>query len=201
MPSTEKTPKRYPAQTLTKDEVDYIIGQCSSVSFTGIRNRALIKLMYRSGLRVSEALTLVPSSLNRADRSIRVLHGKGNVASTRYWYPSADDALFRWMDRRSSFRPRTLPGIPLFCTVNGGYLSDRYVRSMVARLGREAGVDKRVHPHIFRHTFAAELETAGMPITMISKLLGHKRIATTAVYLDHITNRQAGIALASIDLD
>jgi site-specific recombinase XerD len=155
-------------------------------------------LLYRSGLRIGEALALTPASLDRKRRAIRVLHGKGDVATTRFWHPSADDALGRWIDKRRELRPRL--GTPLFCTVYGDAVADRYVRSMVGRLAREAGIVKRVHPHIFRHTFAAELEEAGLTISEISKLLGHKRISTTAVYLDHITNRQAGIALESAAL-
>jgi site-specific recombinase XerD len=71
---------------------------------------------------------------------------------------------------------------------------------MVKRLAVQAGIEKRVHPHGLRHTFAAELDAAGTPITVISKLLGHKNVPTTALYLDHLTNRQAVAALGNVDL-
>jgi site-specific recombinase XerD len=71
---------------------------------------------------------------------------------------------------------------------------------MLHRLAAQAGVEKRVHPHGLRHTFAVELEAAGVPVTTISKLLGHSSVAVTARYLDHLTNAQAIEALAAIEL-
>jgi hypothetical protein len=72
-----------PAEVLTPAEVAAIIGQCSASSRTGIRNPALLTLLYRSGLRVSEALALKPSDINLAPHSVRVLNGKGGKATTR----------------------------------------------------------------------------------------------------------------------
>jgi site-specific recombinase XerD len=119
--------KRYPAEVMTPAEVAAIIGACPALARTGIRNRALLTLMYRSGLRVSEGLALRPSDIDLAQRSIRVLDGKG-------------------------------------------------------------------------HTFAVELEHAGTPATVISKLLGHSSVAVTARYLDHLTNHQAVTALGATEL-
>ena len=83
----------------------------------------------------------------------------------------------------------------LFCTLDGAPVSDDYVRGLLRRLGAKAGIDKRVHPHGLRHTFAVELEQAGTPVTVISKLLGHSSVAVTSRYLDHLTNGQAVEAL------
>jgi site-specific recombinase XerD len=187
----------FPPEPLTPAEVAAVIGQCSARSRTGIRNRALLTLLYRSGLRISEALALKPASIDFALHSCRVLHGKGNKATTRGFHPSADDALARWIDTRKDLGLRNGP---LFCTLDGGPLSDRYVRNLLHRLGAGAGIEKRVHPHGLRHTFAVELEQAGEPVTTISKLLGHSSIAVTARYLDHLTNDQAVAALAAIEL-
>jgi integrase/recombinase XerD len=74
------------------------------------------------------------------------------------------------------------------------------VRVLLRRLAAKAGVDKRCHPHGLRHTFAVELEEAGTPVTVISKLLGHSSIAVTARYLDHLTNGQAVDALQGVKL-
>ena len=79
-------------------------------------------------------------------------------------------------------------------------MSDDYVRGLLKRLARKAGIEKRVHPHGLRHTFAVELEAAGTPVTTISKLLGHSSVAVTARYLDHLTNSQAVAALGSVEL-
>jgi site-specific recombinase XerD len=189
--------KKYPPEPLTPDEVAAIIGGCSTRSRTGIRNRALLTLLYRSGLRVSEALALKPADVNLARHTVRVLHGKGDKATTRGFHPSATDALARWMDTR---REMKLRGGPLFCTLDGGPLYPQYVRLLLGRLARNAGVTKRVHPHGLRHTFAVELLHAGTDAVTISKLLGHSSVATTVRYLDHLSNARAVEALEAIDL-
>ena len=186
-----------PAEVMTPAEVAAIIGQCSTRATTGIRNRALLTLLYRSGLRVSEALALKPSDVNLDARTIRVLNGKGGKATTRSFHPTAADALARWLDTRKQLGLRNGP---LFCTLKGGSLHPQYVRNLLHRLAPAAGVDKRVHPHGFRHTFAVELEEAGTPVTVISKLLGHSSIAVTARYLEHLTNHQAVTALGAVEL-
>jgi integrase/recombinase XerD len=190
--------QKYPAEVLTPREVDEILSLCSNRAPSGIRNRALLTLMYRSGLRISEALALRPVDIDLDKHTIRVLHGKGNKATTRGFHPSATDALARWMDTRKARGIRR--GAPLFCTLPGGAMDAEYVRQVLHRLGDRAGIEKRVHPHGLRHTFAFELQEAGTPVVIISKLLGHSSIAVTSRYLDHMTNDQAVSALESIDL-
>ena len=188
---------KYPAEPLTPAEVGAIVGQCSGRAPTGIRNRALLTLLYRSGLRVSEVLAVRPSDVDMARHAIRLLDTKSGRAQTRGFHPSADDALARWIDTRKALGTGTGK---LFCTLAGTPLSDDYVRGLLRRLGAKAGISKRVHPHGLRHTFAVELEAAGTPVTVISKLLGHSSVAVTARYLDHLTNGQAVTALEGADL-
>jgi len=200
--------RKYPAEPLSPAEVTAIIGQCSRRAPTGIRNRALLTLLYRSGLRVSEVLAVRPHDVDMARHSIRLVETKSGQPQTRGFHPSADDALARWLDTRKALgigRRRAGPGGAgaggrLFCTLAGTPLSDDYVRGLLHRLGGKAGIPKRVHPHGLRHTFAVELETAGTPVTTISKLLGHSSVAVTARYLDHLTNGQAVTALEAADL-
>lgn len=187
----------YPAEVLTPREVEAILALCSTRAPSGIRNRALLTLLYRSGLRISEALALRPSDIDLEKHSIRVLHGKGNKATTRGFHPSAVPALARWIDTRKA---RGTKRGPLFCTLPGGAMDDEYVRQVLHRLGDRAGVEKRVHPHGLRHTFACELAEAGMPVTKISELLGHSSIAVTDRYLKHLRNGEAISALESIEL-
>ena len=186
--------RTFPPQPLTPAEVSALIGACSRRYPTGIRNRAMLWFAYRSGLRVSEFLALRPADLDFTDHSARVLHGKGNRATVRYWHPTADDALLRWLDERRRLG-LSRPGTPVFCTLAGGPVRADYVRNMLRRLAGRAGVEKRVHPHGFRHTYAVELRQAGTDIAVISKLLGHSSIAVTSRYLDHLTNDTAGKAL------
>ena len=182
---------------LTANEVTAVIRLCSPKAPTGIRNRALLMLLYRSGLRVAELTALRVSDVNLTAGTVRVLHGKGDKATTRGFHPTATDALARWTDTR---RQLGICRGPLFCTLAGGPVHPQYIRNLLHRLGTKAGMDKRVHPHGLRHTFAWELERAGTPVTTISALLGHSGTAVTARYLAHLTNRQAVTALAAVDL-
>jgi hypothetical protein len=131
--------------------------------------------------------------------SIRLLATKSGKPQTRGYHPTADDALLRWLDERKRLG-LAKNGTPLFCTLEGGPVSDDYLRNLLRRLAAKAGIDKRVHPHGLRHTFAWELEQSGTPVTVISKLLGHSSIAVTARYLDHLTNGQAVAALQAAEL-
>lgn len=189
--------RKFPAEPLTPDEVAALIGGCSARSRTGIRNRALLTLLYRSGLRISEALALKPSDVDLKRHTCRVLHGKGDKATVRGFHPTATDALARWIDTRKALGLRNGP---LFCTLDGEPVQAPYVRNLLGRLAAKAGIDKRVHPHGLRHTFADELRAAGMDVVQISKLLGHSSIAVTSRYLDHLTNHQAVAALEGVDL-
>lgn len=189
--------KKYPPEPLTPGEVSAIIGQCSPRSVSGVRNRAMLMLLYRSGLRISELLALRVADVNLAEHSIRLLDTKLDEAQTRGFHPNADDALLRWLDRRRELGFRG----PLFCTLDGRQpLSAQYVRLLLKRLAAGAGIEKRVHPHGLRHTFAAELDAAGTSLSVISKLLGHHNVQTTTRYLDHLSNRQAVKALQGVDL-
>lgn len=192
--------RKFPAEVLTPDEVDVILAQCSQRSVTGIRNRALLMLLYRSGLRASEVVALRPSDVTMGSRSIRVLDTKTGTAQTRGFHPSAADALSRWLDAR---RGLGLRNGRLFCTLKGAQgkpLTQEYLRALLHRLATEAGIEKRVTPHGLRHTYAAELQAAGTPVITISKLLGHSSVAVTNTYLQHLTNREAVAALEDIDL-
>lgn len=192
--------KKYAPEPLTPDEVHAIISQCSTRAPTGIRNRAMLTLLYRSGLRVNEMLALRPSDVDFTTHSIRLLDTKSGKAQTRGFHPSVDDALARWIDTRKAHGIGA--GCKLFTTLDGGPVSEHYVRALLHRLADQehAGIEKRVHPHGLRHTFAVELEQAGMPVTEISKLLGHSSIAITARYLDHLTNARAVTALAAVEM-
>jgi site-specific recombinase XerD len=189
--------RKFPPEPLTPDEVAAIIGECSPHSRTGIRNRALLTGLYRSGLRISEAPDLRPVDVDFKRHSFRVLHGKGDKATVRGFHPSADDALARWIDTRKGLGLRNGP---LFCCLDGSAMSDRYVRNLLHRLAERAGVEKRVHPHGLRHTFADELRAAGVDVVTISKLLGHSSISVTARYLDHLSNDRAVAALEAVEL-
>lgn len=176
--------RKYPAEVLTADEVKALIRACSTRAPTGVRNRALLVVLYRGGLRVGEALALHPKDLDPRRGTIRILHGKGDKARTVGLDPEALAVIERWADIRKglgiSARRR------LFCTLVGGPLDSSYVRQLLPRLAGRAGIDKRVHAHGLRHTHAAELAEEGYPVNFIQDQLGHASLAVTDRYLRHI---------------
>ena len=185
--ATARPKRRLPPEVLNDAEVCALMGACGRYAPTGLRNRALIALLYRTGLRINEALTLYPKDLELTDGSVRVLHGKGGRSRTVGLDPGAAAVIARWLDARSGLG---LGGRhPVFCTLRGHPMAAAYVRVLLKRLAARAGIDKRVHAHGLRHTHAAQLRAEGVDIGIISKQLGHASISTTARYLDHLAPR------------
>ena len=185
--------QKLPVEILTPEEVKALIRACSSRAPTGIRNRALLTLLYRGGLRLSEALALYPKDVDPDHGTVTVLHGKGNKRRTVGLDPGAFAVFERWMDRR---RELGLNGrYAIFCTLQGQSLKSAYVRALLPRLAAKAGIEKRVHAHGLRHTHAAELARERTPVNLISKQLGHSGVGVTARYLDHIAPEEVVAAM------
>ena len=119
----------YPAEILTENEVKSLIQCCSNRAPTGIRNRALITVLYRGGLRLSEALALRPKDLDPDAGTITVLHGKGDRRRTVGLDPGAMAIVMRWVDKRPQFGINRRAA--LFCTLPGQPLKPSYVRTLL----------------------------------------------------------------------
>ena len=179
--------RKYPPEPFAPEVVQAILDACPDTP-TGIRNRALVTLMYRSGVGVSEALSLRTSSIDFVTHSVRLLQTKSGVPQTRSFHPSADDALKRWIQKREELG---LQSAPLFCSVfrhPGQPISARFVRSMTADLAKRAGVNRRVNPNGFRVTFAAQARQEGADVAELQGQLGHTSIAHTARYINDLTS-------------
>ncbi len=174
----------YPPEVYTEGEIDRLIRATSLRAPTGIRNRALLVVGWRAGLRCAEALALYPKDVDLAEGSIRVLCGKGRKSRTVGLDPSACAIVHRWLQKRAALGLKSRR--PLFCTLDGQPLQKAYVRAMMKRLGSRAGVEKRVHFHGLRHTYASELSREGVPVAEIKDNLGHSSFAITGAYLAHI---------------
>ena len=180
--------QKLPAEPLSEDEVRRLIPACSNRAQTGIRNRALLVVLYRGGLRLNEALQLLPKDLDGERCTARVLHGKGDRARLVGLDDGAWAILERWMDRRAEL------GITghrrVFCTLAGDPLQASYVRALLPRLARRAKIDKRCHAHGLRHTHAFELANEGHPMHVIQSQLGHSSLAVTDKYIRHLAPQQ-----------
>lgn len=179
------TGKRYPPEPLTNAESLSLLNVIPLHTKAGVRNRALLALLWRTGLRISEALDLRPHHVDYATKRVTVLHGKGDKRRT----VGIDDyglfALQPWLIERAMLRlPATAP---LFCTIQqpgiGNRMTSAYVRQALHKYGAAAGIPKRVHPHGWRHTLACDLIREGFPIVNVQAQLGHSNVATTATYL------------------
>jgi integrase/recombinase XerD len=184
----ENTPIRRPVELLTSDEVKALLRACPGRAPTGIRNRAMIALGWRGGLRLGEALALYPKDLDREAGTINVLRAKGGKQRTVGLDPAAFALVERWLDKRHDLG---LNGRQLIiCTLKGEPLLQSYVRALMSRLGRKTGIEKRVHFHGLRHSHARELASENTPINVIQQQLGHSNLATTHVYLCKIAPQQ-----------
>ncbi|BES69625.1 tyrosine recombinase XerC [Marinobacter nanhaiticus D15-8W] len=144
-----------------------------------VRDRAMFELIYSSGLRLAELVGLDLDNLDPVDREIRVL-GKGSKTRVLPVGRQAWQALEEWQRVR---RELALDGQrALFLSRNGDRLSPRSVQARMHRWGLHKGADQRLHPHLFRHSFASHLLESSGDLRAVQELLGHADISTTQVY-------------------
>ena len=182
--------KLMPPEVFTEHEVRALIAACSTRGVTGHRNRALLAVLWRTGVRISEALELRPHDVDFKNGTVRVRLGKGLKPRTTVL--SDLDALplvQRWLEERGKLQA-VGQGAPLFCTLKGTPTDPSYARHLLPRLAKRAGLERRVHPHGLRHTHAADLALAGVPVLAIQQQLGHSSLITTESYL-----RKVGVRL------
>lgn len=117
-----------------------------------------------------------------------MLHGKGDRSRIVGIDPGACRVIADWIERRRHLG--FSPAIPLFVTRRGTPMKNSYLKTLLPKLARQAGIAKRVHPHGLRHTHAYELMMEGVEMPIIQRQLGHVSLATTAVYLNHIAPKQ-----------
>ena len=190
---------KLPPEVLTTDEVYALLKACGRGA-AGRRNRALLILLWRGGLRVSEALDLMPKDVDLERGEIRVLHGKGDKDRIVGLDPDAAALLAQWeLERKRLNIPRTRHYLCVISSPNvGDRMHSAYVRNLCKRLARRAGVEKRVHPHGLRHTYASFLLDNGVDIHHIQRMLGHTSIATTERYANHINPRRSLEAVRAV---
>jgi site-specific recombinase XerD len=175
------TSRRRPPEVLSELEAIALLKACSTRAPTGVRNRALIAVLWRCGLRISEALSLELRDIDLDAGTVRVRHGKGDRSRTVGLDEQTTALLARWIDRRKTLGPGARA--PIFCTLAGGRIDTSYVRRLLPRLAAKAGIDRRVHAHGLRHTYASELAREGTAINVIRDALGHTSLAVTDRYL------------------
>lgn len=172
------------------DEVERLISGIDITSESGLRDRAIVELLFSSGLRVSELINLNRDHVNTKRREFMV-RGKGQKDRPIF----ISEAAAGWVDHYLDVRDDTL--VPLFISysknvepsTSGDFrrLTARSVQRMVSKYARLAGITKHVSPHTMRHSFATDLLMNGADIRSVQSMLGHSNISTTQVYT-HVTD-------------
>jgi integrase/recombinase XerC len=172
-----KAHKRLP-ETLDADQMARLL-EVPAGDVLVTRDRAIMELLYSSGLRLAELVGLDLDGLDLADRTVRVL-GKGRKERIVPVGTEATEALTKWLQERGSIASPAEQA--LFVGRNGERLGRRAVEARVAYWARRQGVSLRVYPHLFRHSFASHLLESGGDLRGVQELLGHADIATTQIY-------------------
>lgn len=179
--SSSKLSRKLPS-VLSFEEVEAILEQPDTNSRLGLRDRALLELLYSSGLRVSELLNIKLSDLFFDDEVIRVL-GKG---SKQRIVPVGSSAI-KWVSKYlKTIRPLLMKKLKsenlVFLNSRGSKLSRMAIWKIVKKYCEQAKITKEVHPHTFRHSFATHLLEGGADLRAVQEMLGHSDISTTQIY-------------------
>ncbi len=182
--------KRRQVSFLQQDELQRLFAQIKPDSIIGLRDQAIIALLYSSGLRVSELTKLDRGHINLQRREFMV-RGKGQKDRLVFIDDGSANLIAAYLNRRTD----TLQ--PLFIRYGGheaidqtgdfGRLTPRSIQRIVSNYARLAGITKQVSPHTLRHSFATDLLMNGADLRSVQTLLGHSNIATTQIYT-HITD-------------
>ncbi len=181
--TTPKQEKRIPAY-LPIDDMFALLEQPDKEKELGLRDLAILELLYSSGLRVSELVTLDIEKLDLTSRLVRV-SGKGGKERLLPVGRKATVVIKEYLENTEKTRKKagysTTHG-PLFLNYRGGRLSVRSVDRLVKRYSRECGITTEISPHSIRHTFATHLLDGGADLRSIQELLGHVNLSTTQKY-------------------
>ena len=189
--------KKYPPELIRPEKLRQMVDECSRTKVAGRpsrgithkRDKALIVVLWRSGLRIAEALALEPKDLDMKGCTITIRSGKGEKFGVVGMDAMTKEILQDWVKARRTLNPPD--GSPLFCTmIKGvtGKLLPSAVRRKLKQQAKRAGIEQRLTPHSLRHALARELAMEGKDLFQIQQALRHDNPATTARYLATLAN-------------
>ncbi len=166
---------------MTVDEVFNLLDAIQQEDAGAIRDRAMLELLYATGLRVSELVGLDLDDLDLSSRVLRVV-GKGGKERMVPFVEPAAQAVVRWLDASEPLRVKGAAPAAVFLNLRGGRLTARSVGRILEKRLRDAAIHARISPHALRHSFATHLLGAGADLRAIQELLGHASLSTTQRY-------------------
>jgi len=174
---------------LTVEEITRLLEMPDVSKPLGQRDRAVLELFYAAGMRVSEMAGLNLRQMDLDSREIRVV-GKGNKERVVIIGIPAAQALETYLRQTRPKLATKGSGSAVFLNYKGGRLTERWLQKLLLKYAQNAGLLKKVHPHILRHTFATHLLDGGADLRVVQDLLGHASLSTTQIYT-HVTQTQA----------
>lgn len=181
-----KVPERH-VDLISPVELDRLIAAADGTDERGLRDRAILELLFSTGLRVSELCSLdTDLDLSRDSFSIR---GKGDKVRVVFLSDVAKDAIRAYLKARKDLEEALFVNVPRARNAKGprGRLTPRSIELLMKAYAAKAGITKKVTPHVLRHSFATDLLNNGADIRSVQQLLGHASITTTQVYT-HVTD-------------
>jgi integrase/recombinase XerC len=178
--ATPKIPKRVP-KFLTVDEVFALLDAAAGQDVLGARDKAILELLYASGLRVSELVGLNLEDVDLSSQTVRVL-GKGRKERIVPMGQKACISISTYLTLRGDLLARNPAEKGFFLNRHGGRLTARSIERLLGKYIQRSGLQKTVTPHVLRHTFATHLLGAGADMRGIQELLGHSSLSTTQKY-------------------
>ena len=195
--NSPKLAKNLPG-VLSVNEIDSILSKPVTDNKLGLRDKSLLEMLYACGTRVSELINLKISDLFFTEEVIRVF-GKGSKERIIPIGSSAIEWISKYLkESRPLLMKKAKSENFLFLNSKGSKLSRMGIWKIVDKYVREAGIEKDVHPHTFRHSFATHLLEQGNDIRTVQELLGHKDIRTTQIYT-HVLNRGSHAVKSPLD--
>lgn len=173
-----KTPRALP-KTLDVDQTKKLLDTEPGNSWIGSRDLAMMELLYSSGMRVAELCSLTLQDVSLSERTARVT-GKGNKTRMVPVGHAAVNALKRWLNFRQQIA--AADETHLFVGKTGRALAIRSVQKRLELAGIKLGSDQRLHPHLFRHSFASHLLESSGDLRSVQEMLGHANLSTTQIY-------------------
>ncbi len=175
-------------RVLSPAEVECLLRPPATTTPLGLRNHAMLYLLYATGMRVSELVNLPVNSCNLHSCHIRIL-GKGNKERIVPFSPSAALVIKGYIERGRPLIWSRRPSPLLFLTNRGTAMTRHRFWQIIREIALKAGIGKTISPHVLRHSFATHLLSGGADLRSVQMMLGHTDISTTQIYTHIDTDR------------